>query len=190
MVRRQRADSAIIVPGASAIDRVSDSTAAQPHEQVADFAAMLADRRNRKTPPATAPTFRRLATRRDAIAILLAFFLVGLPTGLLDRADRLVPQHRGCCLVSRRNLTAYYDSVGVLPLIVFAAVVLLRAGCLPNVTKIIAIVLFCGAAILSTGNNCSFRPVDAVYANMTIDDARPDEQSPPRRERSQGIRRW
>ena len=34
-----RADSAT-VPGASAIDRASDSTSAQPHEQVADFAAM------------------------------------------------------------------------------------------------------------------------------------------------------
>lgn len=43
-----RADSAT-VPGASAIDRASDSTSAQPHEQVADFAAMPADRRNRKT---------------------------------------------------------------------------------------------------------------------------------------------
>lgn len=73
-----RADSAT-VPGASAIDRASDSTSAQPHEQVADFAAMPADRRNRKTSASyRTPRSDASQLRRDAIAILLAFFLVGL----------------------------------------------------------------------------------------------------------------
>ena len=66
---------------------------------------------------------------------------------------------------------------GVLPLIVFAAVVLLRAGRLPNVTKIIAIVLLAALAIsCQFGNTVRSALSDAVYANMTIDDARPDEQ--------------
>ena len=133
-----RADSAT-VPGASAIDRASDSTSAQPHEQVADFAAMPADRRNRKTSVSyRTPRSDASQLRRDAIAILLAFFLVGL---------------------------------------VFAAVVLLRAGRLPNVTKIIAIVLLAALAIsCQFGNTVRSALSDAVYANMTIDDARPDEQ--------------
>ena len=136
-----RADSAT-VPGASAIDRASDSTSAQPHEQVADFAAM------------------------PGLVYVCSTALTGWFPNIVAAA-----WYRA----ETRPLTMI--PFGVLPLIVFAAVVLLRAGRLPNVTKIIAIVLLAALAIsCQFGNTVRSALSDAVYANMTIDDARPDEQ--------------
>lgn len=172
-----RADSAT-VPGASAIDRASDSTSAQPHEQVADFAAMPADRRNRKTPASyRTPRSDASQLRRDAIAILLAFFLVGLVYVCSTALTGWFPNIVAAAWYRAETRPLTMIPFGVLPLIVFAAVVLLRAGRLPNVTKIIAIVLLAALAIsCQFGNTVRSALSDAVYANMTIDDARPDEQ--------------
>lgn len=172
-----RADSAT-VPGASAIDRASDSTAAQPHEQVADFAAMPADRRNRKTSASyRTPRSDASQLRRDAIAILLAFFLVGLVYVCSTALTGWFPNIVAAAWYRAETRPLTMIPFGVLPLIVFAAVVLLRAGRLPNVTKIIAIVLPAALAIsCQFGNTVRSALSDAVYANMTIDDARPDEQ--------------
>ncbi len=63
----KRADSAT-VPGASAIDRASDSTSAQPHEQVADLRLCLPIVGIARLPPATAlhvPTPRNSAATRS-----------------------------------------------------------------------------------------------------------------------------
>ena len=172
-----RADSAT-VPGASAIDRASDSTSAQPHEQVADFAAMPADRRNRKTSASyRTPRSDASQLRRDAIAILLAFFLVGLVYVCSTALTGWFPNIVAAAWYRAETRPLTMIPFGVLPLIVFAAVVLLRAGRLPNVTKIIAIVLLAALAIsCQFGNTVRSALSDAVYANMTIDDARPDEQ--------------
>lgn len=172
-----RADSAT-VPGASAIDRASDSTSAQPHEQVADFAAMPADRRNRKTSVSyRTPRSDASQLRRDAIAILLAFFLVGLVYVCSTALTGWFPNIVAAAWYRAETRPLTMIPFGVLPLIVFAAVVLLRAGRLPNVTKIIAIVLLAALAIsCQFGNTVRSALSDAVYANMTIDDARPDEQ--------------
>ena len=147
-------------------------------EQVADFAAMPADRRNRKTSVSyRTPRSDASQLRRDAIAILLAFFLVGLVYVCSTALTGWFPNIVAAAWYRAETRPLTMIPFGVLPLIVFAAVVLLRAGRLPNVTKIIAIVLLAALAIsCQFGNTVRSALSDAVYANMTIDDARPDEQ--------------
>ena len=122
--------------------------------------------------------------RRDALAILLAFFLVGLVYVCSTALTGWFPNIVTAVWYRAETRPLTMIPFGVLPLIVFAAVVLLRAGRLPNVTKIIAIVLLAALAIsCQFGNTVRSALSDAVYANMTIDDARPDEQLTATKER-------
>ena len=112
-----------------------------------------------------------------AVCILLAFFLVGLVYVCSTALTGWFPNIVAAAWYRAETRPLTMIPFGVLPLIVFAAVVLLRAGRLPNVTKIIAIVLLAALAIsCQFGNTVRSALSDAVYANMTIDDARPDEQ--------------
>lgn len=122
--------------------------------------------------------------RRDAIAIALVFFLVGLvyvcSTALTGWFPNIVVA--AWYRAETRPLTMI--PFGVVSLIIFAAAVLLRAGRLPDVTKIVAVTVLAALVVsCQFGNTVRSGLSDAVYSNMTIDDSQPDEQLTSTKER-------
>ena len=122
--------------------------------------------------------------RRDAIAIALVFFLVGLVYVCSTALTGWFPNIVAAAWYRAETRPLTMIPFGVASLIIFAAAVLLRAGRLPDVTKIAAVVVLT-ALIVSCqfGNTVRSGLSDAVYSNMTIDDSQPDEQLTSTKER-------
>lgn len=124
-----------------------------------------------------APRSEASQLRRDAIAMLLVFFLVGLVYVCSTALTGWFPNIVAAAWYRAETRPLTMIPFGVIPLIVFAAVVSLRAGRLPDPAKAIALVVLAALAIsCQFGNTVRSGLSDAVYSNMTIDDARPNEQ--------------
>ena len=124
-----------------------------------------------------APRSETSQLRRDAIAMLLVFFLVGLVYVCSTALTGWFPNIVAAAWYRAETRPLTMIPFGVVPLIVFAAVVLLRAGLLPDPAKAIALVVLAALTIsCQFGNTVRSGLSDAVYSNMTINDAQPNEQ--------------
>ena len=124
-----------------------------------------------------APRSEASQLRRDAIAMLLVFFLVGLVYVCSTALTGWFPNIVAAAWYRAETRPLTMIPFGVVPLIVFAAVVLLRAGRLPDPAKAIALVVLAALTIsCQFGNTVRSGLSDAVYSNMTINDAQPNEQ--------------
>ena len=122
--------------------------------------------------------------RRDAIAIALVFFLVGLVYVCSTALTGWFPNIVAAAWYRAETRPLTMIPFGVVSLVVFAAVVLLRSSRLPNVTKIVAVIVLAALVVsCQFGNTVRSGLSDAVYSNMTIDDSQPDEQLTSTKER-------
>ena len=122
--------------------------------------------------------------RRDAIAIALVFFLVGLVYVCSTALTGWFPNIVAAAWYRAETRPLTMIPFSVVSLIVFAAVVLLRSSRLPDVTKIVAVIVLAALVVsCQFGNAVRSGLSDAVYSNMTIDDSQPDEQLTSTKER-------